>query len=257
MPFTRIQSDKLSDAAAAQIERLVLRGVLRPGDRLPSERDLSERLGVSRPVLRDAIATLQEAGLVEARANSGIYVADVLGSAFSPALMRLFSAVDEAKFDYLDFRRDLEGIAADRAARHGSDTDLEVIGEIFQRMESAGKKRGVAQEEAKLDADFHLAIVEASHNVIMLHMMRSMFELLQGGIFYNRQIMFGQKTSRSALLAQHGRINSAIQARDGQAAKAAVEAHLDYVRDSLRDHMRALAHEDVARQRLHHLQTKK
>ena len=257
MPFTKIQSDRLADAVAAQIERLVLRGVLRPGERLPAERDLSERLGVSRPVLREAIAAMQESGLVEARANSGIYIADVLGSAFSPALMRLFATVDEAKFDYIDFRTDLEGIAAERAARFGSDTDLAVIGEIYARMEAASTRRNAAEEEAQLDADFHLAIVEASHNVVMLHMMRSMFELLQGGIFYNRQIMFGQKTTRAALLAQHKRINDAIQMRDAKSARAAVEAHLTYVRDSLRDHQRAMAHEDVARQRLLHLQTKK
>ncbi|MEL7343981.1 MAG: FadR/GntR family transcriptional regulator [Pseudomonadota bacterium] len=257
MPFTRIQSDKLADAVATQIERLVLRGVLRPGDRLPSERDLSERLGVSRPVLREAIAAMQETGLVEARANSGIYIGDVLGSAFSPAIMRLFATVDEAKFDYLDFRSDLEGLAAERAARFGSDTDLAVIAEIFARMEAASGKRKAAQEEAALDAEFHLAIIEASHNVIMLHMMRSMFELLHQGIFYNRQIMFGQKTTRSAILGQHAKINTAIQARDGAAARKAVEAHLAYVRDSLRDHMRAKAHEDVAKQRLHHLRTKK
>ena len=257
MPFTRIQSDKLADAVAAQIERLVLRGVLRPGDRLPSERDLSERMGVSRPVLREAIATMQESGLVEARANSGIYIGDVLGSAFSPALMRLFATIDEAKFDYLDFRSEIEGLAAERAARSGSDTDLQVIGQIFARMEAASKKRNAAEEEAKLDAEFHLAITEASHNVIMLHMMRSMFELSHQGIFYNRQIMFGQKTTRTALLAQHARINDAIQSRDAPAARKAVQDHLAYVRDSLRDHMRAEAHEDVARQRLHHLQTKK
>lgn len=257
MPFTRIQSDKLSDAVTAQVERLVLRGVLRPGDRLPSERDLSERLGVSRPVLREAIASMQESGLVEARANSGIYVAPVLGSAFSPALMRLFATVEEAKFDYLDFRCDLEGLAADRAARHGSDTDLAVIAEIYGRMEAASAKRTDPEKEAQLDAEFHLAIIEASHNVIMLHMMRSMFELLQEGIFYNRQVMFGQKTTRKSLLAQHGRINDAIQKRDGKAARAAVEDHLRYVRDSLSDSLRAAAHEDVARQRLSHLKAKK
>ena len=107
------------------------------------------------------------------------------------------------------------------------------------------------------DARFHLAIAEASHNVIMLHMMRSMFELLQEGIFYNRQVMFGQKTTRKSLLAQHGRINDAIQKRDGKAARAAVEDHLRYVRDSLSDSLRAAAHEDVARQRLSHLKAKK
>ncbi len=85
MPFQKIESEKLSMAVVRQIEGLILQGVLRPGERLPAERELSERLGVSRPSLREAIAELQEAGLLAARAGAGIYVADVLGSAFSPA----------------------------------------------------------------------------------------------------------------------------------------------------------------------------
>ena len=94
----------------------ILRGILRPGERLPSERELADKMGVSRPSLREAIADLQERGLVETRAGAGVYVAEVLGSAFSEALIRLFATHDEAVFDYISFRRDLEGLAADRAA---------------------------------------------------------------------------------------------------------------------------------------------
>ena len=86
MPFQKVATAKLSTSVVRQIELLILRGVLSPGDRLPAERDLSERLGVSRPSLRDALAELQDQGLLTAKAGSGVYVADVLGSAFSPAL---------------------------------------------------------------------------------------------------------------------------------------------------------------------------
>ncbi|MGV6804566.1 MAG: GntR family transcriptional regulator, partial [Ruegeria sp.] len=188
MPFQKVQTEKLSLAVVKQIELLILRGILRPGERLPPERDLAERLGVSRPSLREAISQLQDQGLLTARAGSGIYVAEVLGSAFSPALIRLFSSHDEAVFDYLSFRRDMEGLAAERAARLGSDSDLKVIQAIFDKMETA-HARNAAEDEAHLDAQFHMAIIEASHNVVMLHMMRSMFDLLRRGVFYNRQIM--------------------------------------------------------------------
>lgn len=151
-----------------------------------SERELSEKLGVSRPSLREAVADLQERGLLTSRPNSGIFVGDVLGSAFSTALVQLFASHDEAVFDYIDFRRDMEGLAAERAARLGSDTDLQVIGTIFAKMEAAHLKRDPT-DEAELDASFHMAIIEASHNVVMLHMMRSMYDLLRGGVFYNRQ----------------------------------------------------------------------
>ena len=246
MPFQKVLPEKLSTSVVRQIELLILRGILRPGERLPAERELSERLGVSRPSLRDAVATLQQQGLLTSRAGSGIYVAEVLGSAFSPALIRLFATHDEAVFDYLSFRRDIEALAAERAARLGSDADLKVIQTIFDKMAEAR----TPQAEAMLDAQFHTAIIEASHNVVMLHMMRSMFELLQTGVFYNRQMMFKQRTTRTALLDQHRAINTAIQARDPPAARVAIEAHLGFVQAALSDQKRAAKNEVVARQRL-------
>ena len=102
MPFKQVRTEKLSQAVSRQIEQLILRGILRPGERLPSERELSERLTVSRPSLREAIANLQAKGLLVTKANAGIFVADVLGSAFSEVLIKLFADHDEAVFDYLD-----------------------------------------------------------------------------------------------------------------------------------------------------------
>ena len=255
MPFRKVTPEKLSTAVTRQIEKLILRGILRPGERLPPERELAERLGVSRPSLREAVAELQDKGLLCARAGAGIYVADVLGNAFSEALVQLFSEHDEAVFDYIAFRRDLEGLAAERAARLASDIDLQVVSAILSRMERAHQKADPS-EEADLDAEFHLSIIEASHNVIMLHMMRSMFQLLREGVFYNRQVMFRQRTTRQALLDQHRTINDALQDRDPDRAKAAVLDHMLYVETALRDQQTADQNEIIARQRLEHQKTR-
>ncbi|WP_412565261.1 FadR/GntR family transcriptional regulator [Thalassobius sp. MITS945101] len=255
MPFQKVQPEKLSTAVTRQIELLILRGILRPGERLPAERELADRLGVSRPSLREAISELQEKGLLSSKAGSGIYVADVLGSAFSDSLVKLFANHEEAVFDYISFRRDMEGLAAERAARLASDTDLKVIQTIFDKMEGVHSKRN-PDDEAQLDADFHLSIIEASHNVIMLHMMRSMYQLLREGVFYNRKMMFKQRTTRDTLLTQHRAINTALQARDAEGARAAVEAHLDYVRTTLQDLNKSERNERVARQRFEHEQSR-
>lgn len=249
MPFQKIQAEKLSGSVVRQIELLILRGILRPGERLPSERDLAEKFGVSRPSLRDAVAELSDRGLLIARPGAGIFVAEVLGSAFAAPLIRLFASHDEAVFDYLGFRRDMEGLAAARAARLGSDTDLRVIGAILQRMEAAHQKRDPAVE-AELDVAFHMAIIEASHNVVMLHMMRSMYDLLREGVFYNRQTMFKTRASRDQLLDQHRAIFQALQARLPEAAQAAVVEHLNFVEAALSDQLRAARNEEVARLRL-------
>ncbi|MEP0960287.1 MAG: FCD domain-containing protein [Roseobacter sp.] len=252
MPFRPIESEKLSMTVVRQIEGLILRGILHPGERLPAERELAERLHVSRPSLRDAIGILQEQGLLATKAGAGVYVADVLGSAFSPALVQLFARHDEAVFDYLSFRRDMEGLAAERAAQVASETDLKVVQALFDKMEVAHKKRN-QDDEAQLDAKFHMSIIEASHNVVMLHMMRSMYQLLREGVFYNRQVMFKQRTARSLLLDQHRDINSALQARDSAGARQAVEAHLDYIEICLRNDVKAATHEQIAQQRLDHV----
>ncbi|WP_300071865.1 FCD domain-containing protein [uncultured Ruegeria sp.] len=251
MPFQKVQTEKLSLAVVRQIELLILRGILRPGERLPSERELAERMGVSRPSLREAISDLQDQGLLTAKAGSGIYVAEVLGSAFSPALIQLFSSHDEAVFDYLSFRRDMEGLAAERATRLGSESDLKVVQTIFDKMVAA-HDRNATEEEAQLDAQFHMAIIEASHNVVMLHMMRSMFDLLRQGVFYNRQMMFQQRTTRDAILDQHRAINDALQDRDPKGAREAVEHHLGFVERCMADQQKAARNEAIAQQRLDH-----
>ena len=249
MPFAPVQLEKRADGVIRQIEGLILRGVLRPGDRLPPERDLAERMGVSRPSLREALGALQRRGLLEARPGSGIYVDAALGQTFAPALVRLFGTHDEALDDHVAFRRDVEGLAAERAARLGSDTDLALIDAVFAKMVRAAEA-GDAATEAQLDAAFHIAIVEASHNVVMLHVMRAMLGLLREAVARNRDMMFRQRTTGAVLLDQHRAINDAIQRRAPEAARAAMEAHLDYVRTRLRDQREAAAHEAVARARL-------
>lgn len=252
MPFTPVRSEKLSAAVIDQIELLILRGILRPGERLPAERDLAERLDVSRPSLRDALAELEARGLVTRRPGAGIFVADVVGPAFSEPMVRLFSTRDEALFDYLAFRRDMEGLAAERAARLGADTGLQVISEVFQRMVAA-HSAGDAPEEARLDAEFHMAVVDASHNIVMLHMMRAMYQLLREGIVHSHNALFRQRSTRAALLDQHRAIRDAIVARDASAARAAVEAHLDFVEGAMFDLRRSERNETIAQARLSHL----
>jgi GntR family transcriptional repressor for pyruvate dehydrogenase complex len=251
MPFQKIELDLVAVSVIIQIEQLILRGIIRPGERLPSERDLAERMGVSRPSLREAISALQDKGLLTTKANAGVFVAELLGAPFSAPLTDLFSTHDEAVFDYISFRSDLEGMAAERAANLGSGTDLKVIKAIFDKMQTAHELKDPDQE-ASLDAEFHMAIIEASHNVFLLHMVRSMFEMLKKGVFYNRQIMFSRHTTRGALLEQHRAICNAIQNRNPKAARKAAEDHMDFIKTCMEEVKKAEANEEIAKLRLDH-----
>ncbi|MEM7176558.1 MAG: FCD domain-containing protein [Pseudomonadota bacterium] len=255
MPYKKISADKISTAIVRQIEELILQGVLRPGDRLPSERDLAERMDVSRPTLREALAELEDNGLTVARPGGGTFVADVLGSAFAPPLIALFASHDTALFDYIAFRRDVEGLAAAQAAERATETDLKIIRSVFERFAAASTKRN-PEEAARLDAEFHMAVVESAHNVVMTHVMRSLYELLVKGVFYNRRVVYGLPEGRDRLLSQHRAILDAVTARKPAAARAAVEEHLDYVRESLREADRMRTREEIALLRERHEETR-
>ncbi|MEM7743319.1 MAG: FadR/GntR family transcriptional regulator [Pseudomonadota bacterium] len=245
MAFRKIQSDRIATAITAQVEELILQGVLRPGDRLPSERDMAELLDVSRPTLREALADLEERGLIATRQGGGTFIADIMGSAFTPPLIELFATHDTALFDYIAFRRDLEGLAAERAAAFATDADLAILDGVFERMEAAAGKRK-PDEEAAIDAEFHMTVVEAAHNVIMMHMMRALYDLLVRGVWYNREAVYAARAHRSKLLDQHRAIRDAIRARDGAGARKAVETHMDFVADALREADRARTREQVS-----------
>ncbi len=249
MPFQRIEAQRVAEAVIRQIETLILEGVLRPGERLPGERDLAERLGVSRPSLREALAELEARGLIQTRKGGGSYVAELTGSAFTPALIELFAGHDRALNDYIDFRRDVEGLAAARAARHGSKADHEVIARVFARMEAAHGEKNPAREAA-IDAEFHMAVIEASHNVVLLHVMRSIYGLLERGIFYNRAVIYGLRETRDTLLEQHRAIRDGVLSGDPARARAAVEAHLDFVAEALARSERLRGREEIATLRL-------
>ncbi|MEL6476867.1 MAG: FCD domain-containing protein [Pseudomonadota bacterium] len=251
MPFSKITAEKISIAIVRQIEGLILQGVLRPGDRLPAERELAEQMDVSRPTLREALADLEASGLVVARPGGGTFIADVLGSAFAPPLIELFARHDTALFDYLDFRRDVEGMAAAQAAERATEADLDIIASVFERFEAATGKRN-QEDAARIDAEFHMAIVEAAHNVVMTHMMRSLYGLLVNGVFYNRRIIYGLRSGRETLLEQHRIIRDAVLARDSAAAQTAVESHLDYVAHALRESDRIRTREEISDLRRRH-----
>ena len=225
--------------------------MLRPGDRLPSERELSETMEVSRPTLREALADLEARGLIVTRPGGGTVIAEMLGSAFAAPLIELFATHDTALFDYIAFRRDMEGLAAEHAATNATDADRVVIDNAFRRMEEAAAKRNPDQEAA-LDAEFHMTIVEAAHNVVMLHMLRSLYDLLVRGVFYNRNVIYSLPERRSKLLDQHRAIRDAVVGRDAAAARAAVEVHMDFIAEALRDANRMRSREQVAALRQRH-----
>lgn len=247
--FAQITHSRTASEVVRQIELLILQGVLRDGDRLPGERDLALDFDVSRPILREALKELEQRGLLVSQHGGGTYVADIIGQIFSKPIIDLISRHERATRDYLEYRRELEGLTAELAARRASETDLSLLARIVEDMKAA-HSRGRPEEELAADVEFHNAIGEAAHNIILLHTMRACYRLLSEGIFFNRRAVFAFADARDRLLAQHIAIYEAIAAGDPDGAKRAAQAHIDFVMQAVDSAARADEWGRVARLRL-------
>ncbi len=232
--FARISHSRTSDEVVRQIELLLLEGVLRDGDRLPGERELSRRLDVSRPILREALKALESRGLLVSQHGGGTYVADIIGQVFSRPVVDLIARHQRATEDYVEYRRELEGITAELAARRATDYDRQMLARIMEAMREA-HANGSFDAELEADVELHNAIGEAAHNVVLLHTLRACYRLLAQGIFFHRHLVFSSPAARADLLAQHEAIHAAIMAGDGTAARSAAQAHMDYIAAAIRD----------------------
>ncbi|NKN38605.1 FadR family transcriptional regulator [Agrobacterium sp. a22-2] len=247
--FAQITHSRTASEVVRQIELLILQGVLRDGDRLPGERDLALDFDVSRPILREALKELEQRGLLVSQHGGGTYVADIIGQVFSKPIIDLISRHERATRDYLEYRRELEGLTAELAARRASETDLALLARIVEDMKAA-HGRGRPEDELAADVEFHNAIGEAAHNIILLHTMRACYRLLSEGIFFNRRAVFAFADARDRLLAQHIAIYEAIAAGDPDGAKQAAQAHIDFVMQAVDSAARADEWGRVARLRL-------
>nr|WP_235814915.1 FadR/GntR family transcriptional regulator [Roseibium aggregatum] len=230
--FQPVDHQKTANAVVEQIEDLILKGVLQSGDRLPAERDLADQMNVSRPVLRDALKTLEDRELISSRRGGGTYVAELIGPIFSEAVVQLIARHPGAVNDYFEFRRGIESQAAALAAARAAPSDLARLQDIVRQMQEAHDSEDLSAE-SRLDVAFHHAVGEAAHNVVMLHTLRSCYRLLENGVFYNRGRLYHHPSARIELLQQHKAIADAIQTGDADRARQASENHIDYVRGTL------------------------
>ena len=232
MSFAHIQQRRLSDEIVEQLETMILEGVLQAGERLPAERKLAEQFGVSRPSLREAIQKLVAKGLLVSRQGGGTYVNQEVGTTFSDPLLALLAEKHDAQKDLLEFRHTLEGACAYYAALRATPADHERLAAAFAQLEACyeGSAENCRVEEGLADARFHLAIAEASHNVVLLHTIRGLFDLLRGNVITNIGGMYTQRSeTRAMLIEQHRSLYQAIKAGDAELARQLSNQHIEYV----------------------------
>ncbi len=227
--FKTIPRDStLTERAQEQIENLILDRALGPEDRLPSERELAQMLGVSRTVIREAIRLLAAKGLVAVRTGSGTYVR-ILGADIMKAPMDLLLRAGALKIeDIHEVRAVLEIRIAELAANHATDDDLQRMEETIQRL----RKRNIsAMEYATADVAFHCYLAAATQNPLLLALVNSINDVMIE-VRLRAAYSLGD-VSRERAIYYHSKILDCVRARDVVGAHDAMVEHLAFAAKAL------------------------
>ncbi len=224
----------ISQEISYRLERLILDGGLAPEQKIPSERQLATRLGVSRAVIREALHELQGRGVIETRHGKGSFVASMVPGAKdleeqSP-LMHLFEGHPRTLFDLLEVREQLEGQAAFLAAQRATQLDRHRITKAFRALEDTDPLTN-----ARLDHGFHLAIVEASHNPVLVHVLSSLKNMMLLTVQASVANLNPREEMRNKIVRQHRQLYEAVMAEKPAIAQKVAMAHVRFVSDAMRD----------------------
>ncbi|MEE9375768.1 MAG: FCD domain-containing protein [Rhizobiaceae bacterium] len=234
MIYSAIEQNRTAKEVEQQIESLILEGVLRVNDKLPGERALSKAFSISRPILREALASLEKRGLLNTRHGGGTYTSDVIGTMFAPAIVELIGSNPKTKTDYLEYRREIEGMTAAMAAKRVTEADKTRLAQIMEAMEQAHTDED-AEREAAVDVEFHNAIGECAHNIILLHTLRSCYRLLSNDVFNNRELLYSGEGMRDKMLQQHKTIYLSVINGKVKDAKKAAQDHIIFIEQASRE----------------------
>ncbi len=218
MLLRAVKKQRIHEEIVDQIQGEIAKGRLKPGDQLPSERELSERFQVSRASVREALRALESMGLLIIKSGEGSYLSSSLETLLSP----LASAILQQKdilLDIFEARKIIEPAVAALAAKRASSEEIQQMDEILR-----GQARHIAEGETGVEADtaFHSVLARAAKNKVFLKLNDSIVDILRET--RERSLQIRGRPARS--LAGHREILKAIRTRDPAKARQAMLAHL-------------------------------
>ena len=225
--FQPIKQEKISTKIAGQIKTLINNGELKPGDALPPERELVKVFNVSRASLREALNTLAGIGFLEMSHKHRTIVKSLAAGRMTDPLHHLLKEDIRTVFELIEVRKAVESWSASLAAKRATPDD---IANLEKSLESMRVKIEQGISVVEDDANFHLAISEATHNKIQTHLMFSIYDILKEslGKYY-------ENIKMQNVYEQHCRVVAAIKKRDSALASRRMHEHLDYVETSVKE----------------------
>jgi len=220
-----IRRSRLYQGIVEQIEGLLARGDIRPGDQLPAERALAEQFQVSRASVREALRSLELLGVVQTRAGGGTFVRQAKADDLARPLTSLITR-GHTLTDVIEVRLLIEPAIAAQAAARRSDAQLAELREIFAAQE---RKVAAGESYAEEDARFHELIGEAARNELLVTMLEVIWDVLRSS--RDEWLQTNQRAHRS--VDAHRRILTAVEAGDAEAARTAAAEHIREVGEGI------------------------
>ncbi len=226
MDFKPIKNNKVYEQVIEQIKNLIYEGKIKRGDKLPSERELKERLNVSRASIREAFSALEMIGLIESRHGEGTFIKKNQERNLLEPLSLILLLEENCVEELVELRRVLEVDAARFAAIRADHEELE---DMKMYISDLALSSGFEEKSVQADKFFHYTIARASKNKVLYDTMVSISEAMDFHIKNTRTKLVSQKESCERFLSQHQKIYQAIQEKNSKEAMQAMNEHLDYV----------------------------
>ena len=231
--FKPIRPKKISEEIVGQIKELIATGELKPGARIPSEREMANLLGVSRPSVREALMVLEATGFVESRQGGGTYVRSLAETALADPLSNLVGErTPRMLYALVEVRMGLESWSAFLAAKRAEDQEIERLRDLYTTMEEQAAGGGWDPE---IDAQFHYTITEATHNTLQVHVLDTIHTLFNTTIMVALTEFYKKENYIDLLLSQHKEILDAIADHDPERAREKMINHLDLVEKKMNE----------------------
>ena len=224
--FTSIKTTRKPDKAYQQLVAIITNCQIMPGEKLPSERELALKLGISRQSTREAIYRAQSMGLIDVRPGEGSFVVSSAREILKDPMRALLEEEAGKIFDFLEIRKVIEGWCAARAAIMATDADVDKIRGALERMQQMALTDTRWDKE---DTDFHMSIAAASKNVIAAHIMQTLKESFADYFRLRLTTIREDKTKKGIYLQQHLEIYEAIRQKDSDLSRRKVLEHLDII----------------------------
>jgi len=244
MAYQRIRQPKLSDVIEQELERLIVEGTLAPGQQLLPERELAKQFDVSRPSIREAIQRLEAKRLLTRKQGGGTFVSEQIWTSFSDPLLNLLSNHSETQLDLLEARHAMEGISAYFAALRGTEEDFCRIQNCIAQIQLQQTEQNI-EAEASSVVDFLVTLTEAAHNLVLLHIVRSLAPLLEQNVLQNLKLLHRRPEVIEKVSKHRASIVDAIVSGEPEKARELSHSHLAYIEETLLD----LSREQTRRER--------